>query len=61
MEPRITIEWDAGDRIYVARYVGVPAFDGYATHGDTPEEAIRQLVGLLAWDIADRWEERIGN
>ena len=35
----MVLEWDPHDRIYI---VTVPELPGCRTHGDTPEEAVRQ-------------------
>ena len=37
----ITIQYDISDKIYIAR---IPDLRGCAAHGDTPEEALKELA-----------------
>jgi predicted RNase H-like HicB family nuclease len=36
----MTVQWSAEDELYIAR---APQFPLLAAHGDTPEEAVREL------------------
>ena len=42
----ITIKYDKNDKIYVAK---IPDLRGCMAHGDTPEEAIKEL--LVAYEL----------
>ena len=45
----ITIEYDYEDKIYIVR---IPDLSGCAAHGDTPEEALKELA-----IVYDMWIE----
>jgi antitoxin HicB len=46
---RVQTEWSEEDGVYVAR---VPAFEGLAAHGDTPEDATREARAAAEGMIA---------
>jgi predicted RNase H-like HicB family nuclease len=50
----LSVAWSEEDQAYIAR---VKEFNSLATHGDTEEEALVEMKGLLATVIADLNEE----
>lgn len=46
---RVLVEFSAADEAYIAR---VPAFEGLAAHGDTPEEATHEACAAAEGMIA---------
>ena len=43
-----TVQWSDADECYVAR---VPGFPGLGAHGDTPDEALREIQAALSLAI----------
>ncbi|WP_407666970.1 type II toxin-antitoxin system HicB family antitoxin [Myxococcus guangdongensis] len=52
-EYQYVVEWEPADRVFVAR---VTEFPSLAAHGDSHEEALRELRGVVEEVVADLTE-----